>query len=149
MADAFSLLFLLQLPLGAVHALASSDNEFAMWMRIFWCATCGTIWWTSVRTLSQAGVHKGWQRALFATVALPLAFVGSNAWAAIWVVLAFGLYEALTTSASVPFAMLVAINAALLAAFFAAARFTRRIVGETDLDGDSSPELERKPTASN
>ncbi len=83
MIDLLSLVVLFQLPMAAIRWLVGgvdgSDWERGgVWMLYGagWLAS-GLCWWTSVRTLSRAGIHNPWHRAFFVAVILPATIVGT------------------------------------------------------------------------
>lgn len=81
MIDFLALMFLFQLPTGAIASFSFADYESgAVWvLYLFGWITVGLFWWTAVRTLSRAGIHNAWRRAAIVGVVLPVAVCGSIA----------------------------------------------------------------------
>ncbi len=83
MIDLLSLVVLFQLPMAAIRWLVRElptdpAEQFTVWMLYGagWLVS-GLCWWTSVRTLSRAGIHNPWHRAFFVAVILPATVVGT------------------------------------------------------------------------
>jgi len=73
--DFFSLIFLLQLPFGFV-TLESLKNGAGIAVGFLCCALVA-VWWTTIRTVSDAGITTvGW-RAFISMVVIPATFIGS------------------------------------------------------------------------
>ena len=134
MLDFFSLLFLLQLPLGVVHSFWSAEETGAVWVLdgFGWFAT-GLMWWISVRTLSRAGIHKPWHRVVFLLLVLPLAYSGIIAapflFAALLATFAQGATSGWDQERSV---LLASILVILACAFYLSARFPRKMLSESE-----------------
>ncbi|MEX2121089.1 MAG: hypothetical protein WD847_15970 [Pirellulales bacterium] len=127
MVDFLCLVFLVQFPMGVIHAAAGSDERRLVWVFdiLAWIAT-GMMWWISVSTLSRAGVRHTWQRAAFLALVLPVAYFGSIA----TVVLPFAIFvefDGRPAGIWIPLGVVLA-EGLLVLAFYLAARYTRRIV---------------------
>jgi len=73
--DIFSLVFIIQFPLQFLE-LAGADRGATIAIGILGVAMCA-VWWTTITTVSQAGiVTVGW-RALVSMVVIPSAYIGS------------------------------------------------------------------------
>jgi len=83
MIDLLSLVVLFQLPMAAIRWLVGEMGgddweQGSIWMLYGagWLVS-GLSWWTSVRTLSRAGIHNPWHRAFFVAVILPATVAGT------------------------------------------------------------------------
>ncbi len=88
MIDLLSLVVLFQLPMAAIRSLVGGMGgddweRDGVWFVYAWMLygagwlVSGLYWWTSVRTLSRAGIHNPWHRAFFVAVVLPATIVGT------------------------------------------------------------------------
>jgi len=134
-ADFLCLFFLMQLSMAGVHSSMSYETESGViWLLdVFGWVSCGLMWWMSVRTLSRAGIRRARHRAVFLALVLPVAFFGSIAAA----ILAFSACTASTDNRMLygrsPFALLLAIEIALIIGLYLCGRFTRRMVAAASL----------------
>jgi hypothetical protein len=117
MLDFFGLVFLAQIPLAVIHALAFDGDASLVWFLdlLAWIGSL-MIWWFGVKTFSNAGIRSTWIRAGLVFLALPMAFYGSFAivviasllwtpanleteWVIIFIVLEIGLLAGIASSA--------------------------------------------------
>lgn len=125
MADFFCLLFLLQLPIGAIHSLMPAEAAGACAVLDVLVGIAGSlIWWTSVQSLLRAGVRRMRHRLIFQMAVLPLAYYGTIGFTLTLIAIAG------TASDGEPrlLGLLLTIAIALVGALVASARFTRRML---------------------
>jgi hypothetical protein len=131
--DFFCLFFLIQFPMAFIHFGDSRPDwreEGMTWVLdgFVWFA-CGSLWVASVRTLSRAGVTNPWHRAVHLAFVLPVAIAGAIAVPVLSTVSVVSLLGILVGSAPPElWALLSAIDLALIAAVYAAGRWTRRML---------------------
>jgi hypothetical protein len=131
-ADFLALILLVQIPMAAIETLVPGDTAPIV-LHVVSAIACTAVWWVSVRKLSTAGVRNPWHRVLYLVIISPLAYFGSIVWMVVWFVLAAGVYEFFAGQTKLPLAVLTSANLALSAAFYAAARFTRRVASKARL----------------
>jgi hypothetical protein len=128
MLDFCCLLFLLQLPLGLVHSTMTLDEAPTIWILDgFGWAACTLAWLLSVRTLSRAGIHKPWYRAVFLALCVPTVYFGLVAVAVLIIVIGFDAAPGRP-------AQIISLSAALTTlacALLLAGRFVRHMLADT------------------
>lgn len=76
-ADFFSLVFVIQLALGLIHALSvMRSRETPVPAIVIACLLCCLAWFINVRRLSHAGINQPTQRVQFLAGVLPLVYLG-------------------------------------------------------------------------
>lgn len=128
-ADFLALVFLLQLPLGLIHARFAPPESRTVWLLDFFaCGSVLALWLKSVGVLSRAGIRRSWHRGVFLTLVLPVAYAGLTPVVAI---LGIVLNGTLIDPGALDRSQLGVLAAALggvIAAILVSARFTRHMV---------------------
>jgi hypothetical protein len=126
MIDFFCLVFLVQLPMAAVHSLVPANETLTVWvLDAFGALACALLWWQSVARLSRADVVRVWQRSIFLTVVLPVACFGCIA----FIFTSLMIVPVLFGGAGAPgLAGMLIVESILLGSFYLAGWFTRYII---------------------
>jgi hypothetical protein len=123
LADFLCLFVLIQLPLAALHWAAQGPNIWALDVLV--CLAFGAVWWTAVRTLSRAGVHRAWHRSLCLAVVVPAAFSGAIMAPGAVAMALVELCESGRVGASL---LWLAADVVIVALMYGMGRFTRAVV---------------------
>lgn len=138
--DVLCLMFLLQLPLAAFAPLAAEADDDRVWIIVAfgWLASA-LMWWISVQTLSRAGITGTWHRGVFLALVLPATYFGSFAFVGSLVAIPVSLTMSREEGTrNLLLALLLA--AGLLGVFLLCARFTRRMVRDSELPVVAPPQ---------
>ena len=90
LADFLAIFILLQVLLGCVHYVAGPaelrPSEIEITIDVLAAMLVAALWWTTIRTLSKAGIHKMRTRLLLLLVVIPLSYITAFAFPmpAIW-----------------------------------------------------------------
>ncbi len=134
LADFLCLFFILQMPMAFIHGELFGEKPplgvLIVLDVLVWFA-CGSMWWVSVRTLSRAGIHNLWHRALFLTLVIPASIAGAIMIPVLTIAVACTVLLEPASRLEPSMALAMASDAGLIAAVYVAGRFTRRIVAAT------------------
>lgn len=129
LVDFFSLLFLVQLPYAIFFQFYRNDTED--WLMVSFAATIFAVvmlmvWWTTIRTVSRAGISSTAARSWISLLVIPMTYVGSFAIVGFGFTLTGRIAE--QRESFIPLLAFVLVLIALLVfAFFV----TRRIIKQT------------------
>ncbi len=154
--DFFCLFFLIQLPMAFIHygdyRPAWGQEDWTWVLDGFVWFACGSLWLASVGALSRAGVTNPWHRAVYLAFVLPVAIAGAIAVPILSTLCVVWLLAIVAGSAPPRlWALLSVADVALIAAVYAAGRWTRWMLraalgdlpaqtgGATGLPGDGRP----------
>jgi len=131
LVDLLSLIVLFQLPMAAIRMLGLAlEQPYESMIYVFyvfgWFVSF-LAWWTSVRTLSRAGVHNPWHRSLFVAVILPAAVVGTIGAPCMVVAVALSIFFS-DPFMGVDLVKLSSIVVFLLVIVYASGRYTRYVL---------------------
>jgi len=80
LVDLFSLIFLIQLPLTYVSQWQTEvEISVVILMVVLFSAIMTLVWWTTIKTVSRAGITMVLWRSAISLVVIPMAYVGSFA----------------------------------------------------------------------
>ena len=127
LADLLCLFVLIQLSIGFMH-WTLENVEAVVVLDILLGVVVIAVWWKSVRTLSQAGIHGAWRRCFVLVVSLPGAYVSSVALIALPFVAA-GCFADQQPAAAV---WLLVVEIILPFVLYGLSRFTKAIVASSE-----------------
>ncbi len=80
LVDLFSLVFLIQIPLALISRW-QTEMEIGPLIAIvlLFCGIMTLVWWTTIKTVSRAGITSVFWRSAISLFVIPMAFVGSFA----------------------------------------------------------------------
>ncbi len=79
LVDFFSLVFLVQLPMAIVFQTPNRDEGGAIFAAGVFCVLMALVWWTTIKSVSRAGISSVSERACISLIVIPMTFVGSFA----------------------------------------------------------------------
>lgn len=75
--DGFSLIFLLQIPFALIiNSEERRPFDGLIVLIVFALVALGAIWWTTIRTVSEAGISSFRWRAIISMIVIPSAYIG-------------------------------------------------------------------------
>jgi hypothetical protein len=128
LADLLCLFVLVQLPVGTLHwAMHDVLKEGILVLDVVLGVVAALVWWVCVRTLSRAGIHEVWQRAIVLTFVLPSGYVGSGA----VLVLPFATVGLFLAQHTLSAGWLLLLEIPLIGILYGLGRVTRAVVAST------------------
>lgn len=77
--DFFSLLFLMQIPFAILMQQSNNDRLMAIAVSGVFSLLMALVWWTTIRTVSKAGIVRVADRCWISLLVIPMMYVGSFA----------------------------------------------------------------------
>ena len=81
--DFFSLLFLMQIPMAIMLQLPTQEKFLPAVVSCIFSLIMALVWWTTIRTVSRAGIFRVADRVWISLLVIPMMYVGSFAMIAI------------------------------------------------------------------
>lgn len=129
-ADFLSLMFLLQLPMGAVHSLlADVSREPKLILDAAGWVICSLMWGLSVKKLSCAGIKRPRHRLVFLALVLPITYFGTFAFVILGAICIRCILNGPPSGLWGP--ALLVIELTFIVTFWLSARFVRVMVAAT------------------
>ncbi len=79
LVDFFSLVFLIQIPFALILQMPNRDNFAAALVAGFFGLMMALVWWTTIKTVSRAGIVRVADRSWISLLVIPMMYVGSFA----------------------------------------------------------------------
>ena len=129
--DFFSLIFFIQLPMAIALQTENREQGSAVAVAGIFSALMALVWWTTVKTVSRAGISDSKTRAWISLLVIPMAYVGSFSIIATGIGIGNSQDKQMT-------ATLIAIEILLIGLMVLSWIVTRRAVRQAELKVDSS-----------